>query len=422
MINLISIQSVGTERNNEEEPEMTTLPNSAMENPNNYPGTDSERIEQALTAAVRRGVPVYITARRPDDCADRPYWLIDRAILLPAKCTLIIHDCAIKLSDSARDNFIRSANCGMGQREIAALEDIHIIGIGRAELIGADRPRATGDGAKTLGERSYGTDAGNAAECQKGDWRNIGVLLARVSNFSIRGLTLRDYHCWGISLEYCNHGRLGSLNFAAKGWKMIDGVKEPFLNQDGIDLRRGCHDIVIDGVRGYSGDDLVALTGIPSQRREAGEPGSTMISGMGIAGMCDDIRNIVIRDVVGYCAGGHQIVRFLNTSGVKLHHITLDGLTDTSPEGLRCHATLRIGDSNPTWGGVTPLGDTYGIIIRNVHASGKHAVMIAGSLCDAVISGVVNYNPDVEPVTFSSGREYVRNVQISDTITVGKKD
>ena len=410
---------VSLKKNKQEEWVMTTAQSTFMENPNSYRGTDSERIEQALAAAARRGVPVCMTARRPDDCAERPYWLIDRAILLPGKSTLIIDNCAIKLSDSARDNFIRSANCGMGVRDIAPLADIHIIGIGNAELIGADRPRATGDGAKTLGERSYGTDAGKAEECQKGDWRNIGVLLARVSNFSIRGLTLRDYHCWGISLEYCGHGRLTSLNFAAVGWKMIDGVKEPFLNQDGIDLRRGCHDIVIDGVSGYCGDDLVALTGIPSQRRDAGEPGSTMISGMGIAGMSDDIRHVVIRNVVGYCAGGHQIVRFLNTNGVKLHHVTLDGLTDTSPDGLRCHATVRIGDSNPTWGGVTPLGDTYGIIVRNVHASGKHAVMIAGSLCDAIISGVVNYNPDVEPISFSSGREYTRNVLISDTITVG---
>jgi hypothetical protein len=398
---------------------MTTFLSSDIANPNAYRGTDSERIEQALAAALQRGLPLRLTAREPDELSERRHWLLDRAILLQAKSTLIIDNCTLQLSDASRDNFIRSANCGLGVRDIAPLADIHIIGLGRAELLGAERPRATGDGAKTLGVRSYGSDAGKATECQQGDWRNVGVLMARVSDFSISGLTLRDYHGWGISLEYCCRGRLSALAFAAVGWKMIDGVKQPFLNQDGIDLRRGCHDILIDGVSGYSGDDLVALTGIPSRQSLAGELGSSMISGAGFAELSDDIRHVVIRNVLGHCAGGHQIVRFLNTGGVKLHHITLDGLTDSSPPGLRCHATLRIGDSNPAWGGVTPQGDSYGIIIRNVHASGKHAVMIAGSLCDAVISGVVNHNPEVEAVSFSSGREYVRNVQISDCVSAG---
>lgn len=399
---------------------MTTTPSSIMENPNSYSGTDSERIEQALAAASRLGVPVCVTARQPDGQSQRSHWLIDRAILLPAQSTLVIENCAIKLSDTARDNFIRSANCGLGIRDIAPISDIHVVGIGKAELIGADRPRATGDSAKTLGERTFGSDAGKAGESQKGDWRNVGILFAGVRHFSISNLTLRDLHCWGISLEYCSHGRLAALDFCATGWKMIDGGRQTFLNQDGIDLRRGCHDIVIDGVSGYTGDDLVALTGIPSQGRCAGELGSTMVSGSNMPGQSDDICKVVIHNVVGYCAGGHQIVRFLNTGGIKLHHVTLDGLMDTSPSGLRCHATLRIGDSNPAWGGVTPMGDTYGIIIRNVHASGKNAVMIAGSLCDAVISGVVNHNPDCEPISYASGREYTRNLQLSDLLTVGR--
>src|SRR5690606_15145127 len=101
-------------------------------------------------------------------------WLLDSAILVRSGTVLELENCHLKLSDKSRDNFIRSANSGLGITEIAPLENIHIRGIGRAILEGADRPRATGDGAKTLGKHSYGTDAGKEGESQLGDWRNIG--------------------------------------------------------------------------------------------------------------------------------------------------------------------------------------------------------------------------------------------------------
>ena len=96
-------------------------------------------------------------------------WLLDSAILVQSGTILELENCHIKLSDRCRDNFIRSANCGMGIETIEPMSDIHIIGYGNAVLEGADDPRATGDSAKTLGERSYGSDAG--VEWCKPDWR-----------------------------------------------------------------------------------------------------------------------------------------------------------------------------------------------------------------------------------------------------------
>ncbi|MCX6930649.1 MAG: hypothetical protein NT154_46700, partial [Verrucomicrobia bacterium] len=80
----------------------------------------------------------------------------------------------------------------------------------------------------------------------------------------------------------------------------------------------------------------------------------------------DDIRYVTLRNVRGYCAGGHHIVRFLNASGLKIHDVIFDGLIDTSGSGKRCRAALKIGDNNPKWGGVTPLGDTYRIFVGNI--------------------------------------------------------
>ncbi|MBO5723025.1 MAG: hypothetical protein J6S19_07915, partial [Lentisphaeria bacterium] len=57
-------------------------------NPNFYCGSDSEKIEQALAFAAQNSLPLEITCRCAGD--DRDFWLIDRAILLPADSVLNI--------------------------------------------------------------------------------------------------------------------------------------------------------------------------------------------------------------------------------------------------------------------------------------------------------------------------------------------
>jgi len=388
--------------------------------PNDFHGSDVERINQALAAAAGTGRRVVIPRRNLAAEGPRDIWLLDSAILLPGETTLELDHCHLKLSDRCRDNLMRSANCGMGVTRIEPLRNVHVFGVGTVLLEGADRPRATGDSGKTLGERTFGTDAGVEGESQRGDWRNIGILLAFVEGFSIRNLTLRDTHCWGISLERCAHGTLRDLDFASSGRKLIDGEERTILNQDGIDLRLGCHDILIDKVTGYSGDDLVALTAIPNPDGVAGATASTMVSGARDRGAgLDDIRHVVIRNVRGYCRGGHHIVRLLNTSGARLHDIVLDGLIDTSPPDVRCRAALKIGDHN--YGdGVAPLGDTARIIVTNVISRCEHTILIGGSLCDSAISNVIRWDVPGDVMTFASGPEHVRNLTITNLQAAGQ--
>ncbi|NLE94617.1 MAG: hypothetical protein GX600_02870, partial [Dehalococcoidia bacterium] len=335
------------------------MPSLSPITPNDFQGSDVERINLAVQAAAGTGRRVVIPRHNHAADGERDIWLLDAAILLQSDTTLELDSCHIKLSDRCRDNFIRSANCGMGITDIKPMRGIHIYGVGDVLLEGADHPRATGDSGKTIGERTFGTDAGVEGESQKGDWRNIGILMAFVEDFSIRNLKMVDPHCWGISLERCAHGLLRDIEFASGQVRRVDGVEQTILNQDGIDLRLGCHDIIIENITGYSGDDLVALTAIPGTRGTAGDPGSTMVSAtMDRSEGLDEIRNVIIRDIRGYCKGGHHIVRLLNTPGVRLHDILIDGLMDTSPEGFHCKAALKIGDSH-YGGGVAPLGSTY---------------------------------------------------------------
>ena len=106
----------------------------------------------------------------------------------------------------------------------------------------------------------------------------VGILLASVEEFSLQNLSIKDSHCWAISLERCAHGTVRDLHFASSGVKRIDGVAQTILNQDGLDLRMGCHDLVIENITGYSGDDLIALTAIPNPDGVAGSVRSTMVS------------------------------------------------------------------------------------------------------------------------------------------------
>lgn len=391
-------------------------------NPNDYSGTDSERLAAAVDAGVKyHNGRVVVPPRVPDAAADRDYWLLDSAILLPSDATLELRGAALKLSDQCRDNFIRSANCGPGIEKVAPMKNVRVVGSGGAKLIGADRPRATGDSGKKLGERTFGTDAGKEGESQTGDWRNIGILFANVAGFEIRDVAIENAHAWSISLEKCSNGSVTDVRFDSEETRVIDGERVKVLNVDGLDLRKGCHDIVVRGISGRTGDDLVAVTAIVPKTKKGGVFGSTEV--------CDyseeenlDVYNIEIRDVSGYAAGGHQIVRLLNGSGIKLHDVLVENVVDASPEGVVDRATVRIGDANPAWGGVTPLGDAYNFRIRNVESRSRQAILIAGSLADSSIEDVKDYNAESQGALYESGVENVRNVRVEGVVHVGAEN
>jgi hypothetical protein len=389
-------------------------------NPNDFKGTDAQRINQALQAAAGTGGKVVVPRRNHSATGTTEIWLLDEAVVVPGETVLELNNCHLKLSDRCRDNIIRSANCGLGITEIRPLRGIYVYGVGEVLLEGADRPRATGDSAKTLGVHTFGTDAGVAGESQLGDWRNIGLLMAGVESFSLRDLRFKDTHCWAVSLENCAHGKIQQLDFASSGFKMIDGVKEKILNQDGLDLRSGCHDIIIENITGYSGDDLVALTSIPQPRRLSGQVGSTMVSADSLAGADGvGIARVMIRQVQGYCRGGHHIVMMLNTRGSRMHDIMVDGVMDTSPPEVTCKATVKIGEAH--YGdGMAEMGDTSRIIVNNVISRSEHSILIGGPVCDAVFSNVISFGPSDEVVTSKAGPELLKRVTCSNLRVAGQ--
>ncbi len=425
--------------------------NISICNVNNYSGlTDNDRIEAAIRDS-KDGV-VVIPPRKSNIEPERTYWLLDRAILIPENTTIILRNCKIKLSDKCRDNFFRSANCGMGIEYPMPISNIHIKGEGLCVLEGADHPRSTGDGSKILKNPcpkteedildyadwitdekrenkeldftdlhgySYGTDAGKTNESQHGDWRNVGILFANATNCSIENIKMVRYHAWGISWEACSQGYIDRVEFDACMSAEIDGMLSNTENQDGIDLRSGCHDITISNITGGTGDDVIALTTI---RNEDYYPGGslchTQVMHTDWTLREADIYNININNVSAYSKGGEcWIIRLLPVN-CYIYNVAINNVIDTSPDGYEAGGVLLLGEPDGGYGKNIP-GSMKNIIITNIIGNCNTTITLKGYLEDSVISNIINKNKDC-PVIRVERLKGLKNVDISNIETHGR--
>jgi len=401
-----------------------------MINVNDFHGkTDSEVIELAMQNLTGDGILV-IPPRESDIEPERKHWLIDRAILIPENTTVILQNCMIKLSDRCRDNFFRSANCGIGIDDPQRIKNIHIRGEGFCTLQGADYPRATGDSSKLLArpcpyykedmvkygywipeekraagelgfwdmhDHSYGTDIGKEGQHQKGDWRNIGILFANVEHFSIENIRLEDYHAWGITIENCAYGSIRKIDFNACMSKEIDGLRQNMENQDGVHVRKGSHHILITDITGRTGDDVIAITSWDTPGCEF-TPGCEIGSFQALPCHWDkqnyDVHDIIIRNVIAYsqlC----WVIRLL-ASNNKLWNIVIDGVIDAAVEEAphrQYSGTILVGREDEP-GAVHTKDSMRNITISNVVCNARKGIEVHGYLKDSVITNVCNRHPE----------------------------
>ncbi len=436
--------AAGTKENSKQEDERVC-------NVNNYSGLSDNDIIEAAIRDCEDGV-VVIPPRKSSIEPERTYWLLDRAILIPENTTVILRNCKIKLSDKCRDNFFRSANCGLGIEDPQPISNIHIKGEGLCILEGADHPRSTGDGSKILknpcpknkedilkyadwltdekrasGEidfsdehnYSYGTDAGKEGESQYGDWRNVGILFANATHCSVENIKMVRYHAWGISWEACSQGYIDRVEFDACMAGEIDGMLSNMENQDGIDLRSGCHNITISNITGGTGDDVIALTSI---RNDDYYPGGSMqhtqVMHSDWTRREADIYNITITNVSAYSKGGVCWVIRLLPIECNIYNVVIDNVIDTSPEGYGIGGVLLLGEPDGSYGKNLP-GSLKNIIISNVVGNCNTTISIEGYLEDSVVSNIIHKGKN-SPVIYVARSKGLKNVEISNIKTQGK--
>ena len=334
---------------------------------------DSDAIDRRIAAACADGSRA-VTLAKNAASADGA-WHLTRAIRVPDDFTLVFDGCRVELVDGAQDNLVRNAGAAEGASR--PNKGLRILGRNGAVLSGGRRnhylPRRSGD---------------------PNGWRSVGILLCDVSDYEVGGFAMEETQCWAISQERCCRGRVHDIAF---------GSTDVMFNQDGVDLRKGCHDIVVENITGSTGDDAVALTAYRDP------PGSAPRYGMQIGGNddrgeADDVYNVTIRNVRAKSAGGHGVIRLLACDGIRMHHITVENVVDTATgSDKRPQATIRLGDVNYHCTRRCAMGEMHHVTVRNVKASGPVAVWMKGPMCDSEIVSI-----EAAP----GGRKYDRTAPI----------
>ena len=304
---------------------------------------------------------------------------IDEAIRLPSNFTIILENAHLRLADGSHTNvFVNEHNeTPEGNTLQGTDKNISIIGRGRAILDG-------GNMNDVYEKVPY-------AERVAPIYKNNLILFTNVDGFKISGLRLINQRWWATNFIFCRNGYIGNLDFCADDrWRDENGEIHRGLlrdrygevlvkNADGVDLRQGCNNIVIENLTGFTEDDTVALTGLEG-RTEAR---------FRVEGLSWDIHHVTIRNIrtAAYCTN----VRLLNQGDVKLHDIEIDGVYDDSLRSEHMdfgNFAIRIGDRHMYGSRHSTKDDTYNISVKNVYGRGKAVIALAGEIGNLVMYGI----------------------------------
>lgn len=325
-----------------------------MLNPNEFKfATDSENIQHAVDAAAA-GYDHTVVIPMFNARTGSTIWEIGKTILLPNEVTVILDGCHLRLQDGVFENIFRNKNMytPAALTEEGEQYGIHIIGRNGAVL----------DGGNDNGAREQEFRHGRGPHPRTGNL----ILLNNVRDYSIEGIKCINMRYWAINQIACRNGRLKHISF-------FNGEHRP--NQDGINLRIGCHDIIIEDITGRTGDDVVALSAFPGVNDGQFLP----------KGRLPDIHHVTVRDV--YAQTRQTIVALRNNDGAKLYHILLENISDCGGE-YAPWGVVRIGENNYYKNRSSILGETYDITLRNIRSLSKGTIFLSASLMDSHISDV----------------------------------
>lgn len=330
----------------------------------------TEYIEEKISAAITDGSRTATVTGA---------WEIDRAVRIPENFTLVLSDCHLVMADGCYSNMFVNEHHGtsVGRTVEGRDRDIKIIGKGDAILDGGMY--------NGLSERNHAKDG------RPPIWKNNLLLFTNVEDFEISGITCRNQRWWALNFIYCSNGYIGDVDFCSsdigidKDGREYHGLRREAYdevlvkNSDGIDLRVGCHDIVIENISGFTEDDTVALTALAGELEKE----------FATEGLSADIHHVTVRNVrtAAFCTG----VRLLNQGGTRLHDITVDGVYDTGREcpyidhGLYA---VRIGDVRLYGSRHATEDETYNVTVRNVVGGGDYTLALAGKMKNLVLENI----------------------------------
>ena len=306
-------------------------------------------------------------------------WEIDEAIRLPSNFTLILKNAHLRMADGVCSNMFVNEHHGtdVGNTVDGTDRNINIIG----------REAAILDGGKYNGL----SEKNQLQDGLPPIWKNNLLLFTNVNGFRVSGISCRTQRWWALNFVYCSNGYLGNIDCCAsdiaidKNGVAYHGLKREkykevlVKNADGIDLRQGCHDILIENITGFTEDDSIALTALNGRLEQT----------FSVKGLPSDLCNVEIKNIrtAAFCTN----VRLLNQGDVKLHDITIDGVYDTSDDSPYMDKGLyavRIGDTHLYGTRHATEDETYNITVKNVYGGGDYVLCLAGAMKNLVLFGI----------------------------------
>jgi hypothetical protein len=377
--------------------------------PNQFDGTDTERIQSAVDSAKGTTNKIVIPSRNSNGTNK---WMLDSAILLPDNMTVILENCTIQLSDQCRDNMFRSNNVGIGIQDPKWNHNIGIVGIGDVVLKGADNPRATGDGGRRLVRSpeeaddwrvSYGSDAGKEGVKQTGDWRNIMILMAYVDGFKLQNVKIENSHAWAVSHERVKNADISDIRFNNPRGIEVDGKYVHTSNKDGINLRHGCKNFCINNISGKTGDDFIALTilGLYSEIREGGNLESTMVTTKKWRGPEDAIEQISITNINCHSPTRGVAIRAIDSA--RIQNVSINGLIWKGD-----HNAILMGGSN--YGKPSLPGKINNIRAMNIMGNGNSLIHITERVADCYFMNGMYYGEGEDIITYEIDKDKTQHI------------
>lgn len=342
--------------------------------------TDSEMIQAALDAAREYGEEVILP--KHNRRTGRDLWEISKTVLLYDDSILTLVNAHLRMADGVICRMFQNSNSEAWERgEHPEIQrNITLRGIGRCVLDG---------GVHNGLYEVNGIARTFSAFPEHKTSENVTVWFYGAEFVTVENLTFKNHRYWACLLHHVAYSRVSNV-------RLESDSNVP--NQDGVDLSKGCHDVIIENITGCTGDNIVALNLLGY------EPDGT------IGGREGDTHDVTIRNVICHGVGGCALIRLLNHDGYRLYNIHIDNVMETSPwspqdssvapnpdlnlrsndrgeivrlrqltpgeEGYRCEAAILIGESYWFAKSKAQPGDTYGISVSNVSTHARFAVWL----------------------------------------------
>lgn len=343
--------------------------------------SDSAMVQAAVDQAALTGETVIIPRMNPR--TGKPVWIFEEAVKLYSGSVICLDNCMIKCGANLFDNLFKNSNARTEEalRPEGMQKDICIYGLGNAVLDGGE-PIDFSEKTRKPGDPFV--------------FSVSPIHFHNVTGFSIKNIKITNQRYWGIVCHYCTDGVIQGIQFDTQGRS---------INQDGIDLRIGCKDILIEDISGTVGDDMVALTALYSGEKV-----------LAVNGMSGDICNVIIRNIRGKAFDYKGFIRVLNHGGARIHEVLIEDIMDISDASVpayRFGSAVRIGE-NAYYGSGEPAqpGDTYNITVRNVVTAARTGVYISCTLYDSLIDNIRMRNQGGTAVYFQKG--IMKNISVSN--------